>query len=34
MSESSMPMISTSVRYMNDLVKMMVNNKKRNVFSE
>lgn len=34
MADSSMPMISTSVRYMNDLVKMMVANKKRNVFAD
>jgi len=34
MVDSSMPMISTSVRYISDLIKMMVNNKKRNVFEE
>ena len=34
MVDSSMPMISTSVRYINDLIKMMANNKKRNVFDE
>ena len=34
MADSSMPMISTSVRYINDLIKMMIANKKRNVFSD
>jgi ABC-type Zn uptake system ZnuABC Zn-binding protein ZnuA len=34
MTESPMPMISTSVRYMGDLIKLMVGNKKRTVFSE
>ena len=34
MVDSSMPMISTSVRYISDLIKMMINNKKRNVFEE
>lgn len=34
MADSSMPMISTSVRYIGDLIKMMVMNKKRNVFTE
>jgi len=32
MADSSMPMISTSVRYMGDMIKMMVQNKKRIVF--
>lgn len=34
MTESTMPMICTSVHYMGDLIKLMVNNKKRSVFSE
>lgn len=34
MNESKMPMICTSVHYMSDLIKLMVNNKKRDVFSE
>ena len=29
-----MPMISTGVRYMGDLIKMMVGNKKRAVFED
>jgi hypothetical protein len=32
MADSTMPMISTSVRYMGDMIKMMVQNKKRTVF--
>ena len=32
--DSSMPMISTGVRYMGDLIKMMVSNKKRAVFED
>jgi hypothetical protein len=34
MADTSMPMNSTSVRYMGDLIKMMVGNKKRTVFSD
>jgi ABC-type Zn uptake system ZnuABC Zn-binding protein ZnuA len=34
MAESSMPMISTSVRYIADLIKMIAGNKKRTVFSD
>lgn len=34
MADSSMPMISTSVRYMGDMIKMMVQNKKRTVFQD
>ncbi len=34
MAESSMPMIGTSVRYIGDLIKMMVGNKKRAVFED
>ena len=32
--DSTMPMISTGVRYMGDLIKMMVGNKKRAVFED
>ena len=34
LTESPMPMISTGVRYMGDLIKMMVGNKKRAVFED
>ena len=34
MADSTMPMISTSVRYMGDMIKMLVQNKKRTVFQE